>query len=188
MKRFSFFFNDTATTEIYTLSLHDALPISFGDVLTKQHHGWIAPHLLRERLTDGFTKGELPNRGSGRLRPLCGGHGVRHKYPRRPVADQETARSARTQPRHPFRRTLRSGCVPASPGPPGPLTSAIPHGAPPDHAPTSSAALPAWTGSSLAKCHRHGDRGTDRCSPAGSRDPRHDARAPLFVTQRRAPR
>src|SRR3712207_8316421 len=27
-KRFFFFFNDTATTEIYTLSLHDALPIS----------------------------------------------------------------------------------------------------------------------------------------------------------------
>src|SRR5689334_25365866 len=25
----SFFFNDTATTEIYTLSLHDALPIYF---------------------------------------------------------------------------------------------------------------------------------------------------------------
>src|SRR3989442_1137308 len=25
-----FFFNDTATTEIYTLSLHDALPISCG--------------------------------------------------------------------------------------------------------------------------------------------------------------
>src|SRR5579875_4182992 len=27
--RFIFFFNDTATTEIYTLSLHDALPICF---------------------------------------------------------------------------------------------------------------------------------------------------------------
>src|SRR5258707_6080610 len=27
-----FFFNDTATTEIYTLSLHDALPISAADV------------------------------------------------------------------------------------------------------------------------------------------------------------
>src|SRR5258708_31164277 len=27
---FVFFFNDTATTEIYTLSLHDALPISEG--------------------------------------------------------------------------------------------------------------------------------------------------------------
>src|SRR3712207_9228170 len=26
-----FFFNDTATTEIYTLSLHDALPISRGE-------------------------------------------------------------------------------------------------------------------------------------------------------------
>src|SRR4029077_8594549 len=26
-----FFFNDTATTEIYTLSLHDALPISVAD-------------------------------------------------------------------------------------------------------------------------------------------------------------
>ena len=25
-----FFFNDTATTEIYTLSLHDALPISLN--------------------------------------------------------------------------------------------------------------------------------------------------------------
>src|SRR5256885_10458739 len=30
---FFFFFNDTATTEIYTLSLHDALPI-FGPNLT----------------------------------------------------------------------------------------------------------------------------------------------------------
>src|SRR2546429_1714841 len=28
MSSFFFFFNDTATTEIYTLSLHDALPIS----------------------------------------------------------------------------------------------------------------------------------------------------------------
>src|SRR2546430_14983272 len=28
MHYFFFFFNDTATTEIYTLSLHDALPIS----------------------------------------------------------------------------------------------------------------------------------------------------------------
>src|SRR3712207_8064294 len=28
MGSYGFFFNDTATTEIYTLSLHDALPIS----------------------------------------------------------------------------------------------------------------------------------------------------------------
>src|SRR5258708_33752159 len=32
---FFFFFNDTATTEIYTLSLHDALPISFWN------EGWL---------------------------------------------------------------------------------------------------------------------------------------------------
>src|SRR3712207_8088515 len=31
----SFFFNDTATTEIYTLSLHDALPI-FGRLQERQ--------------------------------------------------------------------------------------------------------------------------------------------------------
>src|SRR2546427_12252706 len=30
-RSFLFFFNDTATTEIYTLSLHDALPISPRD-------------------------------------------------------------------------------------------------------------------------------------------------------------
>src|SRR6266536_4075019 len=30
---FFFFFNDTATTEIYTLSLHDALPICFQVLL-----------------------------------------------------------------------------------------------------------------------------------------------------------
>src|SRR5690349_25106195 len=32
-----FFFNDTATTEIYTLSLHDALPIYFGVGPAGQH-------------------------------------------------------------------------------------------------------------------------------------------------------
>src|ERR1039458_8345541 len=38
---FNFFFNDTATTEIYTLSLHDALPISGGGygLLLRGHGG-----------------------------------------------------------------------------------------------------------------------------------------------------
>src|SRR5436190_12300974 len=31
LRFFFFFFNDTATTEIYTLSLHDALPISYAE-------------------------------------------------------------------------------------------------------------------------------------------------------------
>src|SRR5438270_6446473 len=30
-----FFFNDTATTEIYTLSLHDALPIFLSDIFNR---------------------------------------------------------------------------------------------------------------------------------------------------------
>src|SRR2546429_7217914 len=50
--RFFFFFNDTATTEIYTLSLHDALPIfqellcdealKFAEGLLLKYH----PHLF----------------------------------------------------------------------------------------------------------------------------------------------
>src|SRR5256884_2832728 len=36
---FFFFFNDTATTEIYTLSLHDALPICVLSAFF-QAHGW----------------------------------------------------------------------------------------------------------------------------------------------------
>src|SRR2546421_3727187 len=39
-----FFFNDTATTEIYTLSLHDALPIS---AFTKQVRAAARCHQLR---------------------------------------------------------------------------------------------------------------------------------------------
>src|SRR3712207_8332153 len=35
--RFLFFFNDTATTEIYTLSLHDALPIYLGGRVADRH-------------------------------------------------------------------------------------------------------------------------------------------------------
>src|ERR1043166_7491583 len=34
-----FFFNDTATTEIYTLSLHDALPISSPESVSDRRKG-----------------------------------------------------------------------------------------------------------------------------------------------------
>src|SRR5476649_2984346 len=40
---FFFFFNDTATTEIYTLSLHDALPISRRRAVPR-HGGWPCVH------------------------------------------------------------------------------------------------------------------------------------------------
>src|SRR2546430_13676339 len=38
---FFFFFNDTATTEIYTLSLHDALPISIVRMPVKGRDGLV---------------------------------------------------------------------------------------------------------------------------------------------------
>src|SRR3712207_7515914 len=40
---FFFFFNDTATTEIYTLSLHDALPISVPRIGLPDRHGDLLP-------------------------------------------------------------------------------------------------------------------------------------------------
>ena len=46
---FSFFFNDTATTEIYTLSLHDALPISLPNVYIlrcRELFRWLPRRLL----------------------------------------------------------------------------------------------------------------------------------------------
>src|SRR2546430_13242542 len=58
---FFFFFNDTATTEIYTLSLHDALPISTAGGTTKTAAPcagcscWPAP-------TSGRTRATLPSR------------------------------------------------------------------------------------------------------------------------------
>src|SRR5690242_21621119 len=42
---FFFFFNDTATTEIYTLSLHDALPISIAIVRRNVRPARIKPGL-----------------------------------------------------------------------------------------------------------------------------------------------
>src|SRR3712207_7713306 len=70
--RFFFFFNDTATTEIYTLSLHDALPI-----------------YLRERSSDGVVDGpeshdtaDLPIAGRERRRRHRGGLGRDRKSTR----------------------------------------------------------------------------------------------------------
>src|SRR2546421_8650914 len=47
---FFFFFNDTATTEIYTLSLHDALPIS---------NGHSRPHLLWRCRSADYSAGAV---------------------------------------------------------------------------------------------------------------------------------
>src|SRR5256885_13112137 len=70
----SFFFNDTATTEIYTLSLHDALPIYEELARSGLHAGRLARH-LQQRLAVprhdgwqfGLEDGHLEDRKSTRL-------------------------------------------------------------------------------------------------------------------------
>src|SRR2546421_11990452 len=55
---FFFFFNDTATTEIYTLSLHDALPIS-GKVSVDRADGHFVPRFRHAgpRVDTGAARG-----------------------------------------------------------------------------------------------------------------------------------
>src|SRR3712207_7040111 len=64
-----FFFNDTATTEIYTLSLHDALPISRA-----QHHersGEGLPGGARAPASPAARNGGHRRRACGELAPLA---------------------------------------------------------------------------------------------------------------------
>src|SRR5205085_11395482 len=63
----SFFFTDPAPTEIYTLSLHDALPISFPRRLPRLHR----PRARQNRCRGGFP---FP---SSRWRPSATGMGIR---------------------------------------------------------------------------------------------------------------
>src|SRR3712207_8890148 len=52
------FFNDTATTEIYTLSLHDALPIYARLIFVRPHQlGEIARALVERQRPIGFGEG-----------------------------------------------------------------------------------------------------------------------------------
>src|SRR3712207_7342772 len=52
-----FFFNDTATTEIYTLSLHDALPISAPTPPPRRRFRR-RPEPLAPRVHSGLTRGD----------------------------------------------------------------------------------------------------------------------------------
>src|SRR2546430_13463123 len=64
---FFFFFNDTATTEIYTLSLHDALPISVSRRVRRRLgpevlHRTVAP--LRSRFRSEEHTSELQSQSN----------------------------------------------------------------------------------------------------------------------------
>src|SRR3989449_2740578 len=116
-----FFFNDTATTEIYTLSLHDALPIylaslaaSHGDgtdprlpddavasgvhavsfhaqLLAVHARGGRAPRGAPRELARREAHPPLPPAASGRLRP--GAVRLDAQTPRRPEAKWNDASS-----------------------------------------------------------------------------------------------
>src|SRR3989442_11893862 len=60
-----FFFNDTATTEIYTLSLHDALPISIGHLA--RHPGESLLGNLQEVVAPARLPGVEVNRHEERV-------------------------------------------------------------------------------------------------------------------------
>src|ERR1044072_9258263 len=72
----SFFFNDTATTEIYTLSLHDALPIYGGSVISAYRSGGTDAVLDQLHTTGLGRRGPAPVH---LRRPLLGGDERPHR-------------------------------------------------------------------------------------------------------------
>src|SRR2546429_1348274 len=62
-----FFFNDTATTEIYTLSLHDALPISYPWRARAAHGKSDQAHARTGMNATGFSAPPASDRKSTRL-------------------------------------------------------------------------------------------------------------------------
>src|SRR3712207_7011162 len=67
-----FFFNDTATTEIYTLSLHDALPILYrSSVATGAGPGSSTSTYCGSTVTYGWTTSvTAPSRSSSAVRSV----------------------------------------------------------------------------------------------------------------------
>src|SRR3989441_3561843 len=94
---FFFFFNDTATTEIYTLSLHDALPISFAGQATQ------------------FARGQVPCAGLARGLAAVENHWITYNTARRNSGVLDAAHAARDQTLYAGvdsveRRFEQSGC------------------------------------------------------------------------------
>src|SRR2546429_6373193 len=104
-----FFFNDTATTEIYTLSLHDALPISpveGGKIRPLQAHGvkLISLGLIVER--DAPRSEEHTSELQSRLHLVCRLLLEKKKWSsRRRICGRSSARgwcTTTTRPTHPY--------------------------------------------------------------------------------------
>src|SRR5256886_17566030 len=78
---FFFFFNDTATTEIYTLSLHDALPILYEGEFDR---GGAADRGRATAARRARRHGSCGNRGAGRAAAAGARHGGRARAPENP--------------------------------------------------------------------------------------------------------
>src|SRR5260370_2551073 len=76
-----FFFNDPATTEIYTLSLHDALPIFTAVSPTAARGGHQPARVDRRRAAHGLRSGQGAL-AAGRPRPHAGGAHRHRPWPR----------------------------------------------------------------------------------------------------------
>src|SRR5260221_5172899 len=73
---FFFFFNDTATTEIYTLSLHDALPICAARAPQRAPRGGGARRAPRPRGPGRARGPSAPRRGDRKSTRLNSSHTV----------------------------------------------------------------------------------------------------------------
>src|SRR2546430_13649022 len=82
-----FFFNDTATTEIYTLSLHDALPISQRDAHAIPRQRLVVDDQGAHAILSGHP------RAPGKRAGMAGGSGRRRGRERTPLDSRHSQKS-----------------------------------------------------------------------------------------------
>src|SRR5256885_13556449 len=100
---FFFFFNDTATTEIYTLSLHDALPIlTAGGLSSGIDSALHVVELHYGAQVAQATADNMEHQGQG-WKTNAGAGEPKQVLPTRPLAyrDHETIRQGTFLPEHP---------------------------------------------------------------------------------------
>src|SRR3712207_2485166 len=109
-----FFFNDTATTEIYTLSLHDALPISARVVASRELVTVVAPLRFLVYRGVGYLA-QLPDHGAVGL-----DQGRRSRRAWRLIHERhELVREARHRARDAYAAHVRASADPVHPAPLG---------------------------------------------------------------------
>src|SRR5258708_30585276 len=108
---FFFFFNDTATTEIYTLSLHDALPICWTSLScmaleSVQHHSAQLEQLMQAKRGSGRSE-EHTSELQSPDHLVC-----RLLLEKKKPPHQRVARTTRLYPPEaPHRAVLRESCA-----------------------------------------------------------------------------